>query len=212
VIEAALAGAVAGYAIAIPVGAIAVLIIHIGIRDGFAHAAAGAAGAATADLIYATAASLAGLGVIALVGPLLTPLRFVGGAVLVAIGLRGLVALRDARAVGEAHDSMAPPRSARRTYLSLVALTLLNPATVVYFAALTMGLAIEGGVAERLAFSTAAFGASLSWQLLLAVFGTVLGRGSGARLRTPTVVLGNAVVICLGLLIVIDAFAVVPAA
>ena len=204
-IEAAIAGAVAGYAIAIPVGAIAVLIIHIGIREGFGHAAAAAAGAATADLIYATVASLAGLGVAAVVGPLLTPLRFVGGAVLVVIGLRGLVALRDARAVGEAHDSLTRPRSARRTYLSLVALTLLNPATVVYFAALTVGLPIFGGVGERLAFSAAAFGASLSWQLLLALFGTALGRGTGARLRLPTIVLGNAVVIVLGLLIVIDA-------
>lgn len=34
-IEAALAGAIAGYAIAIPVGAIAVLIIHVGLTTGF---------------------------------------------------------------------------------------------------------------------------------------------------------------------------------
>lgn len=96
-IEAAVAGAVAGYAIAIPVGAIAVLIIHTGIREGFGHGVAAAGGAATADGIYATLASLAGLGLTAIIGPLLMPVRIVGGAVLVIIGLRGLVVLRSPR-------------------------------------------------------------------------------------------------------------------
>lgn len=204
-IEAALAGAIAGYAIAIPVGAIAVLIINIGIRDGFGHGVAAAAGAATADWIYATTASLAGLGLTAIIGPLLMPLRIVGGIALVAIGAWGLVKLRDPRALGDPSEVGSIRRSSRRTYLSLLGLTLLNPATVIYFAALTVGLPFLGGVAERLAFSAAAFAASLSWQILLALFGTALGRGTGARLRLPTIVLGNAVVIVLGLLILAEA-------
>ncbi len=204
-IEAALAGAVAGYAIAIPVGAIAVLIIHTGIREGFGHGVAAAAGAATADGIYSTIASLAGLGITAVIGPLLMPLRIVGGVALVLIGARGLIALRSPRAIGEPTDAIALQRPRRQTYLSLLALTMLNPATIIYFAALTVGLPFLGGVGERLAFSAAAFAASFSWQVLLAVFGTALGRGAGARLRQPTIVLGNAIVIVLGLLIVAEA-------
>ena len=46
-LEAALAGAIAGYAIAIPVGAIAVLIIHIGLTSGLRQGLAAGAGAAT---------------------------------------------------------------------------------------------------------------------------------------------------------------------
>lgn len=203
-IEAALAGAVAGYAIAIPVGAIAVLIIHTGIRDGFGHGVAAAAGAATADGIYATVASLAGLGITAMIGPLMVPLRLIGGAVLMAIGLRGLIALRSPRALGDPALGFSV-RSRRRTYLSLLGLTLLNPATVIYFAALTVGLTFLGGIAERLAFTAAAFGASLSWQILLALFGSALRRGAAAWLRRPTIIFGNAVVIVLGVVIILDA-------
>jgi threonine/homoserine/homoserine lactone efflux protein len=205
VIEAAVAGAVAGYVIAIPVGAIAVLIISIGIREGFGHGVAAAAGAATADGIYAIGASIAGLGLTALIGPLIGPVRIAGGLALMFIGARGLMSLRTPRASLDTEEPHAIVRPRRHTYLSLLALTLLNPATIIYFASLTVGLPFLGGLEDRLAFSAAAFAASLSWQLLLALFGTALSRGAGARLRTPTIVIGNAVVIALGLLILVEA-------
>ena len=90
-LEAAFAGAVAGFAIAIPVGAIAVLIIHTGLTRGLGAGLAAAAGAATADGIYSTIAVIAGIGVTALIGPLIPPLRIVGGLVLIALGVRGLL-------------------------------------------------------------------------------------------------------------------------
>jgi threonine/homoserine/homoserine lactone efflux protein len=204
-IEALIKGALAGYAIAIPVGVIAVLIISTATREGFGHGAAAAAGAATADGIYATIASLAGLGVAQLVGPLVTPLKIVGGVLLVAIGARGLVALRSARNPGEPEPQRVDERLRRHTYLSLLALTALNPATIIYFASVTVGFDLEGGVPERLAFSAAAFASSLSWQLVLAGVGTALSRGPAARLRQPTVIFGNFVVIGLGLLILYEA-------
>ncbi len=204
-IEAAFAGAVAGFAIAIPVGAIAVLIIHTGLTRGVRAGLAAGAGAATADLVYATIAVLAGLGVSQLIGPLLGPLRFVGGAVLIVIGIRGLASLRSPREVIQTDEIARAYRTHRRTYLELLGLTLLNPATVIYFAALTVGLPTLGGVPERLAFAAAAFAASLTWQSLLAVFGAALGRGAGHRLHGPTVLIGNAVVILLGVLILLEA-------
>jgi threonine/homoserine/homoserine lactone efflux protein len=203
-LEAALAGAVAGYAIAIPVGAIAVLIIHTALSNGLRQGLAAGAGAATADLIYAMIAALAGAGVAAFVGPLVAPLRVVGGLALVAIGLYGLMTAwqsrdRDTGAHLPAH------RAHGRTFLAVLALTLLNPATVIYFAALTVGLPFLGDVAERLVFAGAAFVASLSWQWLLAVFGAALGRGAGHRLRLPTAIVGNVIVIILGLLVLAGA-------
>jgi threonine/homoserine/homoserine lactone efflux protein len=204
-IEAALAGAIAGYAIAIPVGAIAVLIIQTGVREGFGHGVAAAAGAATADGIYATLASLAGLAVTQFIGPLVTPLRIIGGLLLVGIGVRGLLGIRSSRNLGEAEPARVGERLRRHTYFSLLALTALNPATVIYFASIAVGLPSLGGLDERLAFSAAAFVASLSWQVLLAGFGTALNRGPFARLREPTVIFGNAVVIVLGLLIAVEA-------
>lgn len=204
-IEALVAGVVAGYAIAIPVGAIAVLIIHIGLSHGWRSGAAAAAGAATADGIYATLAALAGAAISVLVGPLIAPLRIVGGVVLLAIGARGLWGLWRAR------GSAPPVREVRvhavhgRTYLQLLGLTLLNPATVVYFAALTLGLPFLGSLAERLAFAAAAFVASLTWQLLLAAFGAFLGRRAGHRLRAPTMVVGSLVIMGFGLVVLAGA-------
>jgi threonine/homoserine/homoserine lactone efflux protein len=199
-IEAALAGAVAGYAIAIPVGAIAALIIHTAATQDLRHGLAAGAGAATADGVYATIAVLAGFGVGSLIAPVLGPLRIVGGALLVVIGLRGLIALRVAGEAGAARV-LREERAHGRTYLTLLGLTLLNPVTVVYFAALTVGLPLVGGLAERAAFAGAAFAASLSWQSVLALFGAALGRGSGHRLRRITGILGNAVVVVLGALV-----------
>lgn len=203
--DAAFAGAIAGFAIAIPVGAIAVLIIHTGLTRGVWAGLAAGAGAATADLIYATIAVLAGLGVAQLIGPLIGPLRLVGGVVLIGIGVRGLASLRSPREVAQTSEVARVRRTHRRTYLEMLGLTLLNPATVIYFAALTMGLPTLGGVPERLAFAGAAFAASLTWQSLLAVFGAALGRGAGHRLHRPTVLIGNAVVILLGVLILLEA-------
>jgi arginine exporter protein ArgO len=52
-----LTGVIAGYGIAIPVGAIAILIVQVGIKCGFRCAFAAGAGAATADLAHAGPAS-----------------------------------------------------------------------------------------------------------------------------------------------------------
>jgi len=206
-LEAVVAGALAGYAIAIPVGAIAVLIIETGLSHGLRAGLAAAAGAATADLVYATLAAFAGLFVTSLIAGLVVPLQVVGGLVLIAFGVRGLLALRSAReslAPATAHQEGRRPH--RRTYVAVLALTLLNPATVIYFTALTVGLPFLGGLAERLAFALAAFAASLSWQVLLALFGSTLGRHGGHRLRRATAALGNGVIVVMGALILVGPF------
>ena len=109
-LQAAFAGLLAGYAIVIPVGAIAVLIIHTSLTRGLRTGMAAAAGAATADLVYASLAALAGLWVASFIGPLIGPLRVVGGVVLVGFGIRGLLVLRSAS--GWCSPSRpGPPRS-----------------------------------------------------------------------------------------------------
>jgi threonine/homoserine/homoserine lactone efflux protein len=201
-LEAALAGLLAGYAIAIPVGAIAVLIIHTALTHGLRSGLAAGAGAATADLIYASIAALAGLWVTSIIGPLITPLRIVGGLILIAFGVRGLWALRSARESVNPRSALDEDRRPHhRVYLGLLALTLLNPATVVYFTALTVGLPFLGDAGERLVFAAAAGLASLSWQSLLAVFGAALRRGGGHRVRIISAAVGNAVILVLGMLI-----------
>lgn len=204
-IEAAIAGAVAGFAIAIPVGAIAILIIQTGIRRGLRQALAAGAGTATADLVYAATAIVAGLAVAQLIAPIQAPLRIVAGLVLIGLGLVGLARLRSPSSeVGDAQPPILAHRSVRQTFLLFLGLTLLNPATVAYFASLVVGLPTLAGAPERIAFVVAVFVASLSWQSLLAYVGALLGRSAGQRLRVPTILFGNGVVIVLGALILLE--------
>ena len=110
-IGAFLAGAAAGYAIAIPVGAIAILILDVGIRRGLRPALAAGAGAASADGIYAFVAMAFGAALVGVIAPIERPLRVVSVVVLVAIAVRGLVA---ARATPAPVDADASQRAARR--------------------------------------------------------------------------------------------------
>ncbi len=149
------AGIAAGLGVAVPFGAIAVLIVETSIRRGRAFGWAAGAGAATADLTYATLAALFGTALADLIAPIQVPLRWVSVAVLVAIAGRGIAgAVRRARATpGEPGLERLDETSRRRTYLTFVGLTIVNPATVIYFAALILGLpSVGAGGAEKLAF------------------------------------------------------------
>jgi len=83
-------GVVAGYGIAIPVGAVAILIVETGLREGFATGFMAGAGAATADLIYATIAVVAGVAVAAVLAPFAGGLKIVSVIVLFALGSYGI--------------------------------------------------------------------------------------------------------------------------
>jgi arginine exporter protein ArgO len=187
-------GAVAGYAIAIPVGAIAVLIVEIGIRRGFRTAAAAGAGAASADGVYAALAAAGGAAIAGALEPLARPLKVVAIGALLGIGLRGLVLML----LGPRGVAGNPELPARwvGTYLRFLGLTLLNPATIIYFAALILGLPNLGrGPGERVAFVAGAFLASLSWQTTLAGIGAVAHHRLPPRFQVAISLLGNLVIV-----------------
>jgi threonine/homoserine/homoserine lactone efflux protein len=200
VLQALIAGAIAGYAIAIPVGAIAVLIIHTAVSHGLRTGLAAGIGAASADFVYSAIAVVVGGTAAALIAGIETPLRIGAGIALIALAVRGFIGLRSTHDPSTARVRAAA-HSHGRTYLTFLGLTLLNPVTVVYFAALVVGLPNLGGIAERGTFVLAVFAASLSWQSLLAVFGAAVGRGSSHRIRLTTAVVGNLIVLGFGLLI-----------
>ncbi|MFE0460997.1 LysE family transporter [Kitasatospora sp. NPDC058965] len=193
-----LAGLWAGYGIAVPVGAIGALLVSLAARAGWRVSAAAALGVATADGAYAALAVLGGQGLVEILEPVSTPLRWTAVAVLLVIAARTALGAR--RAGGGPSVLAASPS---RAYLSLLGLTLLNPATVLYFAALVLG----GRVARpgsATVFVLAAFLASASWQLLLAGGGSVLGRVlTGDRGRLATALLSSVLIagLALGLLL-----------
>jgi len=182
VAEAFLLGVAAGYAIAIPVGPIAILILRVGVRQGLRAAAAAGAGTATADLIYATIAMLFGAAVSAFIAPFLPATRLVAAAALAAIAIRGMF-----RATRVADREISGP-----IYLIFLTLTMLNPPTVIYFVSLAVALPeISHDLASRAMFVLGAFLASLSWQEILAFAGASLhGRLTPAVQRVTAVVSG----------------------
>lgn len=209
-ITAFLAGAAAGLGIAIPVGAISILIVETGLRRGFRLGAAAGAGAATVDGVYALVAAAFGAALAAILAPWERPLRVLAVVVLVAIALRGLLGLRALARPAAAISAPIRPDveaaerggSAVRTYGVFVAITLLNPVTVTYFAALILGLGSTGaGPAEKAAFVAGAFVASLGWQTLLAAVGAFLHRRLSPRLRAGVVLLGNAIILAFAIAI-----------
>lgn len=197
------AGVLAGWAIAIPVGAIAVLIVEIGIRRGFRVAAAAGAGAASADGIYATLAVVGGTALAAFLEPLERPLRLVAILALLAIGIRGLIlTTMGSRSVP---GGATMPTRVIPTYLRFLGLTLLNPQTVVYFAALILALPEVGrGPGERGAFVAGAFLASVSWQTVLAGVSALAHHRLPPRFQVAVSLLGNLVICGFAVLLALD--------
>lgn len=204
---AAFAGLLAGYGIAMPVGAVATYLVALTARTSLRIGACAALGVATADGLYALIAQVGGSALSHTIQPVLLPLRWTSVVVLLALAVRGGVSAfvqhrdrdRDRETSASAPTRQPAPMSPARAYLRLCAITMLNPLTVIYFAALVLGA--QGKIApahpQQVAFVTAAFIASASWQLLLALGGALLGRiltGHRGRLITA---LGSSILIAL---------------
>ncbi|MFC4017700.1 LysE family transporter [Micromonospora sp. GCM10011542] len=202
-----LAGLVAGYGVAIPVGAIAVLILGLSARTSFRVGAAGALGVATADGLYAAVAALGGAAVAGIVEPIAGPLRVAAAAVLLALAGHGAwraLRPRPATDPGTRRGLDTPLRA----FAGILALTLLNPATVVYFAALVLGRsdALDSGWSTATLFVLGAFLASASWQLLIAGGGTLVGRAlAGPRGRLVTALASSVIIAALAITVLLRA-------
>ncbi|MGW1465629.1 LysE/ArgO family amino acid transporter [Streptomyces sp. NPDC002308] len=193
------AGLLAGYGIAVPVGAVATYLVALTARTSLRVGAGAALGVATADGLYALVATAGGSALAPLVEPVAPPLRWASAVVLVVMAGRGVVtAVRRHRARETPGGGTGRrPVGPLRAYLGLLGLTLMNPVTVLYFAALVLAGqgAAAPGPGERAVFVLAAFVASASWQLLLVGGGALLGRVlTGPRGRLATALLSSAVI------------------
>ncbi|MFF3264050.1 LysE family transporter [Streptomyces sp. NPDC002932] len=199
---AAVAGLLAGYGLAMPVGAVAVLMVNMTAATSFRTGAAAALGAATADAGYAVAAVLGGSSLAVAVRPVLGPLRWAAFAILAVMAARVLrAALRrgpDAAADTTAH----PPVTPLRAYVTYLSLTALNPWPAIYFVTLVFGQQAQQRMsgAESVVYLAAITFASASWQLLLAGGGRLLGGAlTGPRGRTVTAAVSSCLILGLGL-------------
>ncbi|QGV79707.1 LysE family transporter [Streptomyces ficellus] len=200
-IGALVAGALAGYGIAVPVGAVGAYLVALTARTSLRVGAGAALGVATADGLYALVAAVGGSALAPLVEPFVVPLRWASALVLVLLAGHGAaVAVRRYRERRTAARDGDAPVGPLRAYVTFLGITVLNPMTVIYFAALVIGGrgAAAPAPLEQGAFVLAAFLASASWQLLLAGGGALLGRAlTGRRGRLVTALVSSALITAL---------------
>ena len=214
-----LQGVIAGLAIAMPLGAIGVLLLHEAINRGWRLAAAAALGVALVDLGYASVAVGATGTVQSLLRGHETEVRRVAAAVLLVIAVRGLTVVWRQRAAGGSDDSlddglgptssgptssgptssgpMPTGPSAATMTRRFFALTVLNPVTALYFAALTTALSSlhDGGLDHAVAFVAGVFAGSLAWQLVLTGVGAAAGGRMPPRAKRLVSLVGYLVVL-----------------
>jgi threonine/homoserine/homoserine lactone efflux protein len=195
-------GLIAGYGIAIPVGAVTILIVGVSMQAGFRRGFMAGAGAASADFLYAVLASVAGSAMITLLRPVSKALRIVSGLVLIGMAVAAIW-----RGLQRAGSAPSPARTtgALSTYAQFLGITLINPLTVVYFSALILGRdpATQLGFAGQVMYALGAGISSLSWQTILAALGGILRNRLSHRFQLWATVLGNLLVLGLGMRVIV---------
>mgnify|MGYP006946480739 CR=1 FL=1 len=199
-------GLVAGLGVAVPLGAISVLLLGEGIARGFRRSVPAATAVGLVDTLYAAVAVALGAVAAPLVAAWSPWPTVVGGGALVAIAAAGLWRSRAAGAQdadGGRHDGPG-----WRRFIGFFGLTAINPATMVYFAAITVGLADLLRKPAAAALFVGGVGiASLAWQLVVVGVGGALGRRATAQARRATAVAGNLIVAGLGVAMLLRALA-----
>jgi arginine exporter protein ArgO len=189
------AGVLAGLGIALPLGAIGVLIVREGVERGLRASVPAAFAVACVDFAYALVAVLLGARVSDALAGWERAIQLVGAgalAVVVVLGVRST--LRAARpATGR--DAPSPPLPTHHVFARFVALTAVNPMTAVYFVALTAGLSDQlAGAGSGVAFAVGVLVGSVAWQLVLAVGGALAGGRMTPGIRLGVSLAGYAIV------------------
>jgi threonine/homoserine/homoserine lactone efflux protein len=182
-----------GFAIAASPGPIFFLCLRRTLARGWLRGVVSGLGVATGDGVYA---ALAAFGVAAVTQALVAQRRWlalIGGAALLALGLRTLLARP-----GSPEPPPAPGGAGlTAAYLSTLGLTMTNPATIIAFAAVFAGLGLvsAGSVLRATLLVAGVLAGSAAWWVVLASL-AALGR---ARV-TPAVIQGISVVSGLAIL------------
>ena len=181
---------VLGFTIAAVVGPISLLVIQRTLAQGHVIGLASGLGVATADATYG---AIAAFGLSALTGILVDERRaigLVGGVFLLWLSWRTLRA-----EPGSATEEQGLPFGPGGAYLSILALTLANPMTILSFAALFAGLSVTGKDPVGSVFVTCGVfaGSGAWWVLLTGAVAALRARITPRWLRTINVVSGVAI-------------------
>lgn len=157
-------GIIIGLTLAVPVGPIAIICIQRTVHDGRLHGIFSGIGVATADSFYA---AITVLGLTLISGAIIAQqflFRFLAGVVLILIGIRIFMSVPSCISTKTVHESYL------KDYLSMVAITIANPLTLIFFLIILpgFGIVINGTVfLSALAFIAGVFFGSTVWWIIL---------------------------------------------
>ena len=162
-------GALAGLALAIPLGPMAILLISTTLKHGRGIGFFGALAMASVDFSYAALVFTFGNAIINLLTGWVFPLRLLGSAILVYVGVKIFLDAKKSSKI-ENPDLSNSPASRFNTFAKFFGLTVLNPATAFYFFGITPSVAAlsQGtGLLDIGLFALGVFLGSVVWQMSL---------------------------------------------
>jgi threonine/homoserine/homoserine lactone efflux protein len=201
------AGFIAGLALAIPLGPMAILLIGTTLRSGRGVGSFGALAMASVDACYAAIVFAFGNLVIAALSQWVFPLRILGSVILVIIAIKIWV---DSRKTLELGNSTSSPGAQTKvlTYAKFFGLTIINPATAFYFVGITPSVSAlnssQGLAIGFLVFAGGVFFGSLIWQLTLVQMGSLTAKLTDKKVQNQVQRLGAILILVLavGLLLI----------
>jgi threonine/homoserine/homoserine lactone efflux protein len=166
-VDVLITGALAGLALAIPLGPMAVLLISTTLKHGRGIGAFGALAMASVDFSYAALVFAFGNVIVNVLTGWILPLRLLGSAILVYVGVKIFLDARKSSKI-ESPELSDSPASRFKTYAKFFGLTVLNPATAFYFFGITPSVAAisQGtGFWSIGLFAFGVFTGSVVWQM-----------------------------------------------
>jgi len=164
-------GIIIGLTLAVPVGPLSLICIQRTLKEGRLHGIFSGIGVATADSFYA-AVTFLGLTVIS--GFIITHqylFRFLAGVVLILVGIRVFLSVPSAFSEKTEHETYL------KDYLSMFALAIANPLTLVFFLVILPGYGfVLHGISSLSATEFVAgvfFGSTVWWIVLCGSIGSV---------------------------------------
>jgi threonine/homoserine/homoserine lactone efflux protein len=158
-------GLAAGFALAAPIGPVAMICVRRALARGRLQGFAAGLGAAVADMMFG---AIAGLGLTVISTFIIAhevAIGLIGGIIVLAVGL---LTYRAPVLMADGHLNV---QSLRRDFMTAFSMAITNPATM--FAALGVFAAFgpthaQTGPQDALALVTGVFGGSAAWWLILA--------------------------------------------
>ena len=200
-----LVGFLAGLALAIPLGPMAILLITTTIQKGRRTGFFGALAMASVDFGYALVVFALGSLVVSSLSDWLLSLRVAGSVLLLIVAIR--VALNARKPLAERTAvSQGKTKTAVLTYITFFGLTVINPATAFYFVGITPSVsALSANTSSGLLlFGLGVFIGSVIWQMSLVFASHLMTKIMTRTLQTRMQYLGAVLIALLAILLLLQ--------